>query len=352
MQPLHAKPTRFATIKDIAQSLGLSVATVSRALRGLPEVRPETRQRVMELARSLNYRPNQAASNLATQHSHLIGVVVPQLTNHFFANILSAIQTLASQAEYRVVICECGHTRQRERLDVEALLSLRIDGLIAIPIDEGDPLDAYGLVHRQGIPLVFIDRKVDTLDVPTVLVDDFVAARNATQHLIEAGARHIAHITTRDPILPCHKRRAGYRSALEAAGIPFRPELIGWGEFTVEAGRQTMTDLLAVEPRIDAVFGIDDRVAAGAVLAIKASGRRVPGDVRVIGFSDNPIGHVMDPPLSTVDQPGLEMGRIAAQLLLDQIEGQEVGGIHMLPTRLIVRPSSAGVPTQPVAPVS
>ncbi|MDX1909071.1 MAG: LacI family DNA-binding transcriptional regulator [Bacteroidia bacterium] len=313
----------FATIKDIAQALGISPSTVSRALRDLPDVNPATRHKVLEMARDIHYQRNHFAAGLVSNRSYLIGVVVPQIANYFFSTVISGIQEIAWQHQYRVIICESKHEPAREELDLQALVSMRVDGILIAPLQEREGPEDAAYIRRlieQETPVVCFDRQRDELMCPVVLMDDYKAAFDATAYLIKTGCRRIGHLGA-DPVLQVARlRRAGYEAALRQYGLPVREAWIRQTGFKAETARRDANSLMSGAERPDALLCINDLVAIGATSEIKSMGLRVPDDVSIIGFYDSPVASLMDPPLTMVHQPALEMGHAAMNLLLSEMK--------------------------------
>ena len=341
---------RYVTIKDLARTLKLSPATVSRALRNQPEVNIETRRRVQDLARAWDYQPNLPASSLVNRRSRLIGVMVPRTASHFFARIISGIQAVAYEENYRVIICETRNHPERERLDLEALLSVRVDGLIIAPVvsDYGPGPGTLDTLRRRGVPWVYVDREVPTLPAPAVLVDDAAAAREAVNYLVQTGCRRIAHLAGPGDITVSAQRRSGYREALAAAGLPWRAKWDVEAGFEMPQGYDLARQWLSAAERPDAILGVCDRVAIGAMRAAKELGIQIPGELSIIGFSDNPASSLVEPPLSTIFQPAEAIGQAAIRHLLSRLspDTAEVWPPRreLLSTRLILRGTTRKLP--------
>jgi LacI family transcriptional regulator len=340
----------YVTIKDLARELGLSISTISRALRDLPDVHPDTRQQVQELARARNYQPNRFASGLVRQETRLIGVVAPRFSAHSFANMISGIEELAYEEGYQLVLCESKHDAAREQMGVEALLTIRVDGLIIAPAieAEGAVLGHLHEVRRRGVPMVYVDRVYEALPAPAVLTDDFQAGYEATSALIARGRRRIAYLGGASYLSFARERRRGYLKALQDQGLAAEAAWAPEAGFSPEEGQAAMARILEGQgPWPDAVFAVSDGCAAGAMRAIRQRGLRIPEDIALIGFGNDPWTAWLEPPLSSVLQPMLETGRLAARLLIGLIQGPAQAADsswHHLPAGLLIRESLEAPP--------
>lgn len=329
-----------ATLKDLARELGLAISTVSRALHDHPDISPETRERVQDLARQQAYQPNEVAKNLKRRRSSTIGVIVPEIRHHFFSAAISGIEEEAHAAGYTIMVCQSHETVQREELNLRAMAAHQVAGiLISQSVQTTSPL-ALQALQRQGIVVVQFDRTLADLDSSTVVVDDEIGAHAAVTHLLDNGYRRIAHLAGPDTASIARHRRDGYRRALLEAGLPVQDELIVTGGVHENDGSTGMKQLLALPAPPDAVFCVNDPVAIGAFTLLRQRGISLPDDMALCGFSDNPVAALIDPALTTVAQPAFDMGRTAARLLLDELRA---GGVHrtiVLPTRLCIRRST------------
>ena len=329
------------TIKDIAAELGISPSTVSRALKDHPDISDATKKAVKELAEKWDYQPNSIALSLRSQKSNIIGVIVPQLVHHFFSTVISGIEDVAYAAGYNVMVCQSNEKYDREVADIKALVSSRAEGLLVSFSKETEDFEHLKKLQKRGVPLVFFDRISEEMDTHSVIVDDFGGAYKATEHLIELGCKRIAHLAGPDNLMISQNRIDGYLEALKAHDIPYREELVLVCDGGPEMGVEKMNQLLKHKP--DGVFANNDLVAIGAMRSIKEAGLRIPEDIPVVGYSDWMVASVMTPSLTSVAQPGYEMGKTAAQILLNQINnpGEEWDlDSKILETELIIRDSS------------
>ncbi|MEZ4686683.1 MAG: LacI family DNA-binding transcriptional regulator [Bacteroidia bacterium] len=316
---MHKKQIRLA---DIARQLGISTATVSRALKDYPDISPETKKRVVALARELNYRPNSLAAGLRNSETRIIGVIIPEIVNPFFAKVIKGIMEVAYEANYKVMLCQSDESFDKEVADAEALLSSRVDGLLVSVCNETHDFSHIHEFRRAGSPVVVFDKTSPELEeYSSVLIDDYQAAFQATEALINGGSRHIAHITGPDDAFTFTRRKEGYLDALEKHGLKYQPDWIQHCPvLSHEAGRDAAETLMRLKDAPDAIFAATDLVAIGAIVGVKAANKKIPDDVSVIGFSDWEVYEAIDPPLSCISQPAFKMGMMATKLLLEEIQ--------------------------------
>lgn len=330
------------TIKDLARKLGISPSTVSRALRDHPDISPATKQRVAEAAEKYHYQPNQLAQSLQKKRSSTIGVIVPEIRHHFFSTVISGIEDVAYEHGFTIMVCQSGETLDREVLNTQAMISNRVAGLLIAISSETTTFDHLSTAMRHGVPLVQFDRVVEELDTSKVVVDDYAAAYGAVSHLVESGYRRIGHMAGQEGILLNRRRFEGYRDALRDNGLKLEEKFHLYGGYREEDGREGADRYLALDELPEAILAINDPVAVGLFIRFKEVGVRIPDDVALVGFSDTPAAALIEPALTTVYQPAMEMGRTAVSLLLKQFaEGDGCTPETVtLPTRLLVRGSS------------
>jgi len=312
------------TIKDIARELSISPSTVSRALKDHPDISPETKRIVNELAKELNYQPNAIALSLRGGKTNTIGVIVPEIIHFFFSTIISGIEEVAYGAGYNVIICQTNESYLREVTDTNALLSSKVDGMLVSISRETKNYDHLKEVKDRGIPLVFFDRFCEEMNTSRVIVDDFDGAFHAVEQLIEQGCKRIAHLEGPPNLLISKNRLEGYNIAHQKHGLITDPQLIRIAAIgTKEEGFELTEELLQLKERPDAIFCHNDLAAYGAMQAIKKAKLDIPEDIAVFGFSNWQFSSFIEPSLSTVIQPGFEMGMIAAELLIDEMKAKE-----------------------------
>jgi LacI family transcriptional regulator len=328
-------------MKDIAHDLGVSLMTVSKALRNKSDVAEETRRRVLERARELKYQPNLIARSLVNRRTYLVGLIVPDMMHSFFAEVAKGVSDKLEPHGYQIVVCNSGERLETEIQQLKLLLSRHVDGVIiasAATSASGLPAEALSAPNTRR---VLIDRSIPGVTGSFVGVDDEEIASLAVEHLVEQGCRRIAHI--RGPeISTSIGRLLGYRRTLARRRLKAPPEYVIGKEPGDTGGYEAMRRLLRHHPAPDGVFAFNDPVAAGAIKAILEAGLRVPEDVAVVGAGNVHYSDLLRVPLTTVDQSSLLIGRTAAELLLDSIEAKEPPAPRrvVFSPRLIVRESS------------
>ena len=331
------------TIVDIAKELNLSKSTVSRALTGHPSVNAVTRQAVLELAEKLDYQRNMLAISLITRKTNTIGIIVPEFISSYFPNVTIGAQEIATKAGYNTVICQSNETYETEVANTKVMLSNQVDGVLVSITKETKNFDHLKIFQRKGIPIVFFNRVCDEMDVPKVIVDDFDGAFRAVSHLIERGRKRIAHLSGPPSLKISEKRLNGYKAALRKNNIELDDDLVIPYDLNLDMVHIYVTHLLNLPDPPDAIFAISDPTAIEIIQVVKKKGLKVPEDIAVVGFSNDFASGLIHPSLTTVSQPVKEIGRTAAQLLIDQInrdvtEWKSI--IRVLKTELIVRESS------------
>lgn len=337
---------KSTTIKDIARQLNVSKSTVSRAMRDSPEIGMETKKRIRELAQELNYNPNPVALSLAKNQTMDIGVIVPEIANPFFATVIAGIEDVAFSQGYHVVIYQSHDNYEREVLNVNHIANRRKDGLLVSIASSTKEYDHFRRLHKDGYPIVFFDRICDEIDTHSVSVNDFEGAYRATEHLIEQGCTRIAHLSGPSHLLISRRRLQGYRAALLDYGLPMREDWIVASEYNTDSALVQTRQLLSLAERPDGIFAGSDNIGLGSHAAIIEAGLKMPADIALIGFSDLPMAALMNPPLSSIAQPAFDMGRSAAELLINLIQnpGQRTTTIsNVLKTSLVARQSSLRV---------
>ncbi len=313
------------TIKDIARALGISTSTVSRALRDSYEISPETKQLVLECAEKLNYRPNPIALSLKERRSRSIGVVVCEIANNFFSQIINGIESIAYDRGYNVIISQSHESYEREIIDLQYLASRSVDGLLITLSTETNDLSHLKGLHAKGLPIVFFDRITNEINTHKVIVDNFRGAYDATEHLIRNGHKRIAAITNSEFLSITHERVAGYKEALIANGHKLNENFIQhcfYGGMIFEEIEDAVNKLFTQRNKPDAIFTTSDKLTVGCLKTLKRRGLKVPDDVSLVGFSNTDIAELLDPPLTVVRQPAFEMGKDATELLLQLIESK------------------------------
>jgi LacI family transcriptional regulator len=330
------------TIKDVAQSAGVSAATVSNAINGRSDaMTAETLQRVQAAIRSLNYRPNSIARGLATRRTSTIGLVVAEIETPLFLQALNFVEPIARGAGFNVLLCNA-RNQEDERQALGLLLEQQVAGIIFLSTSQRRDDERLLELKRMGLPVVLVNRATLQNGFDQINWDNVSGVATIVEHLVRLGHQHIAHL--RGPVerRSSDERLLGYRQALEKCGLPYRPDYVRSGDFTAppDTWRQSTLELLAASPRPTAIIGADDIVAAVAMRTVKSAGLRVPQDMAVVGIDDQPFSVYLDPALTTLQLPVIEAGKRAIQLLLGRIDGRRVRPQHIiLPCPLIVRES-------------
>ena len=314
------------TIKDIAKALNLSTSTVSRALRGSYEISQETKRLVLEYAENVSYRPNPIALSLKEKRSRSIGVVVCEIANTFFSQIINGIESIAYNRGYHVIITQSHESYEREVIDLQYLASRSVDGMLVSVSSETTDLSHFKALHGKGLPIVFFDRAAEEVKTHKVTLDNFSGAYDATVHLIQNGYRRIAHVTHSAHLSLARERLRGYKQALEDNNIPFNESYVKFcrhGVTILAEIEEGIKELLKMKQKPDAIFAVSDRLTMGTLSALKKADIKVPDDMGVVGFSNSDIIDLLHPSLTAIKQPAFEMGQIATELLIELIESKK-----------------------------
>jgi LacI family transcriptional regulator len=332
----------MTTMKRIAEDLGVSVTTVSKVLNDRADIGETTRARVLARVAELGYQPNAVARSLSLRRTHTLGIVIPDLMHTFFVEIVAGLEAVVQPRGYGLLLCNSDEDPRKERSELQLLAQRQVEGVVLASAAASANSDLLHRLTAGGVGLVMIDRD-DHPDVrcDRVVTDDEEVGRLATAHLVAQGRRAVAHIAG-PPIVHAKRRATGYRRALVDAGVRVRDEWIVRGGFREADGYRAMTRLLAARKRPDAVFAVNDPAAIGALKAIWDAGLRVPEDVAVAGAGDIAHGDLLRVPLTTVTWPRRDLGRRAAELLLERLDTNGANGHRrvVIPPRLVVRASS------------
>ncbi|MBB3699326.1 substrate-binding domain-containing protein [Flammeovirga yaeyamensis] len=333
------------TIHDIAIRLNISKSTVSRALRNHPDVSKETKQAVFDMAEKLNYQKNILASNLASKSTNLIGVVIPEIARqHFFAQALSGIQKVAKENGYIVMVCQSNEELQEEINQVRALVNSRVAGILISLSKETNSFGHLQEALDRNIPVVLFDRGTDQLEVSQITVDDYKGAFDITQHLIDQGYSNLAHLSGPMSLSISQKRYNGFIDALKNNGLNSAEAVVYQCDNLSLDAKEAVDRLLSMKKQPDAVFCMSDYMAIQVLKHLKDSGLKVPQDIAVAGFAGDPITELMEPQISTVEQPAFDIGVQAAKRLIMEVETEDketLGFVNkVLPTKVISRSST------------
>ena len=307
------------TIIDIAKALGISKSTVSRALTGNPNIKSETMEAVIEMAKKLDYQRNLHAISLITRKSNTIGIIVPEFLSSYFPKVVIGAQAAATAAGYNVIISQSNETYATEVANTQVMLANQVDGIIVSMTKETLNYDHFKIFQRKGIPIVFFNRVCDEMAVPKVMVDDYDGAFKAVEHLLSTGKRRIAHLAGPNSLSMSVRRLNGYLDALKKNNIPIDEDLIIPYDLTIGKVKIYVNHLLQLKHPPDAIFAINDPTAIETILVIKKIGLRIPQDIAIVGFSNDYISSIIEPSLTTLSQPVEKIGETAITLLLDQM---------------------------------
>ena len=331
------------TIYDIARKLNISPATVSRGLHDHPTISLKTKKRILEMVEELGYRTNHFARNLRQQHTKTIGVIVHELNSNFITSVLAGIEKVTTEAGYDLIIAHSAEDAEKEAANAKNLFNKRVDGLIASLAFDTTNLDHYKPFADKGVPVIFFDRVEQTGKNTVVVIDNYRCGYLATSHLIEQGCTRIAHITSSLKRNVYAQRYKGYMEALSDNQIPFDESLLIVADLSEQAGIQSAEKVLTMDPRPDGLFITNDFVAAVCIRTLKEAGIRIPQDMAVVGFNNDVIGKLIEPALTTINYPGIDMGEIAARNLVNHLQGNNnlrQTNTIVVRSELIVRQSS------------
>ncbi len=340
-QPFSKKQHQ-TTIIDVAKVLGVSPSTVSRALNNSTEINEYTRQEIIRVANELDYRPNLLAQSLNRGETHTIGVIIPDIQRPFFAGVVAGIQKVASEAGYRVMICQSNESHTTEILNVQALVASRVDGLLISHSKETNSFEHVKLQLKKGLPIVHFDRVCDELDTAKVIQEDFVGSFALVEHLIQQGCRRIAACAGPEDLLISQKRVNGYKAALEKHGIIFENELIFHSSFKKEDSLNALNGWLNLPQKPDGIFNVHYGNAIEMMVSLKQKGIKIPDEIALVAFGDDLLASLFEPSLTVFNQFPYTIGLEAATMLIDNIINKETFQPFIKTVRgeLIVRQSS------------
>ena len=331
---------RRTSLKDLADKLGVSIATVSRALRNSHEVGEEMTQKVKQLAKELNYRPNPFAQSLRKEAPRVIGVIVPNLVTHYYAAVLDGIEDYASKLGYSVISSNSHEDHEREAQALDNFLNMHVEGIIACLAQDTTDYSHFEQLHKMGVPLVFFARCCLEDMFSQVVGNGDVAAQEATQHMIETGSRRVAFIGGPNHLDMVRRRKHGYLEALRENRIPIDRNLVVCDKIDFDVARNATLRLLEGENPPDAILAFNDIITYAAFDAIKSKGLRIPEDVAIIGFTDGDTAAFVTPRLTAIMDQAHVQGTKACQLLMKSINGDEKIYKEVVPMILKIRESS------------
>lgn len=311
------------TIKELAKELKISTSTVSRALADKWDVNPETRKAVLELAERWNYKPNPISLSLKQQQTHTIGVIIPEFITSFFPEVIMGIQHTMESEGYTVLISQSNESYERELNNIKNLEARLVDGFIISLTEETVNTSYLQNLLDRNVPLVLFNRVSDNIDAPKVIIDDHKWAFVAVEHLIQQGYKRIAHLGGPVNLELSIQRKQGYLDALAKYNIPIEDDLIIPCGVMMEKGVIGAHRILEMKNKPDAIFAINDPVAIGAMKTLQKNGLKIPDDIGIVGFSESKMALVVEPNLTSVEQPTFEIGKIAAELLIEQLKNKK-----------------------------
>lgn len=331
------------TIYDIAKKLKLSPATVSRGLQDHPAISKKTKKKIFDVVNEMGYRTNHFARNLRKQHTKTIGVLVHELNSNFITSVLAGIEKVTAEEGYDIIITHSSESSSKEAANARNLFDKRVDGLIASLAFDTTNLDHYKPFIDKGVPVLFFDRVEQDGNNTVVVIDNARCGYVATEHLIEQGCKRIVHVTSSLKRNVYSQRFKGYKDALFDHGIAFDESMVIIGDLSEKAGVEAANKMLKLKPMPDGAFITNDFVAAVCMRTLKENGVRIPDDIAIVGFNNDAIGKLIEPALTTINYPGIDMGEIAARNLINHLKG--VSNIHQTNTiivrsDLIIRKSS------------
>jgi LacI family transcriptional regulator len=342
-QPSTVNKKKDITIYDIADRLSISAATVSRALQNHRSVNEETRKKVLHVANKLGYQSNTFARNLRMKSTNTIGFLVHELNSNFITSVLAGVEKITTRAGYDLIIAHSSESYIKEVANVMNLFHKRVDGVIASLAFDTTDMDHFKVFHKKSIPLVFFDRVEKGNMNTAVVIDNYKAGYEATEHLIKQGCRKIVIVTANLNRNVYADRFRGYKDALFDNGIGFDERLLIVNDLSETAAVESAHRILAMRPIPDGLFATHDFSAAVCMQVLKENGINVPSDIAIVGFNNDAISKLVEPNLTTIDYPGKYMGEIAAQNLIEQLKGKDIvqrTSTVVINSGLIIRGSS------------
>ncbi len=333
------------TIYDIAKELNISIATVSRALKDDPSVKPATKKKIVAFANQKGYRSNYFASSLRKTKTHTIGVIMHELNSHFMVSVLAGIENVLSKTVYDIIIAHSAESAKMELANTNNLFHKRVDGILASLAYETQDLSHFEQYYKKNIPVVFFDRVEEKSKWRNITINNKQAGFDATQHLIDQGCKNIAHITgflTRNVY---QKRFEGYKQAIKKNGLLFKESLVFVNDLQKDACLDVAMKISKMEPRPDGIFITNDISAAIVMQALKDLKIKIPKDIAIVGFNNDIVCTLVEPKLTTINYPGITMGEVAARSLLNSLSENEnntkINQISStIESKLIIRESS------------
>lgn len=336
------KSKNDTTIYDIAKKLDLSASTVSRGLSDHKGIRDDTKKRILKAAREMGYQHNTFASNLRKKKSNTIGVVIPRLNSYFMSTVIAGIEKIVTQNEYNLIMSQSEESVIKEMANIETMYISRVEGLLVSLAYETENIKHFDYFLNRGIPVIFFDRVFDHPECISIVIDNFQAGYDATSHLLEQGCKRIMHMggsLKRNVYLD---RFMGYKKALGNKKLKFRDDLVYISMLNEASGVEVARKILKMKKLPDGIFAANDTSAVSLMCELKNEGIKIPEQIAVVGFNNNPISRIIDPNLSTIDYPGENMGEIAATTLINKLTNKDKNKTRriVINHKLIIRDSS------------
>jgi LacI family transcriptional regulator len=336
------KSSKEITIYDVAKALNLSPSTVSRGLKDHPHINKETKEKIRTVAHEMGYQQNKFASNLRQKKTNTIGVVVPKLNSYFMASVIAGVEKVTNKYGYGLIISQSQESGKQEISCVSTLFNSRVDGMLVSLAFDTKNLDHFNILLNKDIPIVFFDRVAECHGCMSVKIDNYKAGYEAASHLIGQGCRRIAHLGGNLLRNVYSDRFRGYKQALLDNGIDFNQKLVFISDLTGESGKEIMRKILKMHLNPDGIFAANDTSAVATMVEMQESGIKIPEDIAVVGFNNEPISRVIKPNLTTIDYPAKEIGEIAATSLINKLNNLQSINFDtiVLKHSLIIRESS------------
>lgn len=331
------------TIYDLAKALNLSAATVSRALKNHQGINKNTRKRILQKAEEMGYRSNTFASSLRKKNTNTIGVIIPKLNSHFVSSALAAMEKIANDSGYNIIISQSMESGAKEIVNANTMFDSRVDGLLVSLAFDTDGIEHFEKFFKRNIPVIFFDRVYESNDTVCIVIDNYKNAYDVTKHLIDQGCKRIMHITGNLKRNVYRERYNGYKQCLKDAGLPWSDELLLSGDLSEQAGAEAANTILGMKKKPDALFVANDFCAAICMRVLKQNGLRIPEDIALAGFNNDPISRIVEPNITTINYPSYQMGELAATHLINHLKG--LSDIHttnkiVLKSELLIRDST------------
>jgi LacI family transcriptional regulator len=336
------KGNKEVTIYDVAKALNLSPSTISRALKDHPHIKKETKKKIRAVAGQMGYQRNKFASNLRQKNTNTIGVVVPRLNSYFMAAALAGIEKVTSEHGYGLIISQSQESWRKEISCVSTLFNSRVDGLLVSLAFDTKNLDHFNIFFNKDVPVVFFDRVADCHGCMSIVIDNFKAGYEATDHLIKNGCKRILFLGGNMLRNVYSERFRGFRQALADNRIEFDDSLLVVSDMSEQAGIETAAKILKMKPRPDGIFTANDTTAVAIIVELEKAGIKIPEEIAIAGFNNEPVSQVVQPNLTTIDYPAREIGEIAASSLISKIKNSQSANLStiVLKHNLIARKSS------------